>query len=158
LHQVESRITIDASPERIWEVLSDLTAMRDYMPGIETVALTSERSEGVGASRHCVFKDGVELSERVAQWREGAGYVLETTAFKGVPMLSNVITFEIQDSTSSWADVDAGHAGETTTVKQSMRYEMKGGIFAPLVEKMAGRMMRKALRGALEGLKAQVER
>lgn len=146
MNQIDSEITIRATRERTWEVLSDLTAMRDYMPGVATVTLTSEAPSGVGAARHCVFEDGVELSERVTEWRDGSGYVLETTAFKGVPMRSNVITFAVDGS------------GDMSTVSQSMRYEMKGGLVAPLMEKMAKGMMRKAVRGALEGLKSHVER
>lgn len=143
--RIDSEITINAPPERTWAVLGDLTAVRHYMPGIAQVEMASEARSGVGAARHCVFKDGVELSERVIEWTEGVGYVLETTSFKGVPMKSNVITFSIDGS------------GRTSTVSQSMRYEMKGGIFAPIMERMARGMMRKAVRGALNGLKSHVE-
>ena len=145
MHTIEEQIQIDAPPERTWGVLSKITAMRAYMPGIKEVRLLSDRDSGEGAERHCVFEDGVELTERVIAWREGAGYTLETTTFVGVPMRSNVITFAIAGS------------GATTTVTQSMRYQMQGWILAPLMERAAVGMMRKALRGALGGLKAHVE-
>lgn len=145
MNQLSEQIRIDASPERVWGALSDITTMRSYMPGISEVQLRSESSSGVGAIRHCVFEDGVELTERVLEWREGEGYTLEIVESKGVPMKSNVVTFQVAAS------------GASSVVTQSMQYEMKGWIFAPLLERMAAGMMRKALRGALGGLKGHVE-
>lgn len=146
MRTASAEITIQRPPAAVWAILSDLTAMRAYMPGIESVALTSEHATGEGASRHCVFEDGIELDERVVAWDEGAGYTLETTRFVGVPMRSNRITFALRP------------AGEgATTVSQSMTYAMKGGPFAPLLERMAGGKMQAALDGALGGLKAHAE-
>lgn len=145
MNQIQHAVTIDASPSQTWAVLSDLTAMRAYMPGIAEVHLTSDAERGVGAARHCVFEDGIELSERVIAWDEGQGYTLETTAFKGVPMRSNEITFALTPD------------GERTTVTQTMRYAMKGGLLAPILERMAGGMMRNAVNGALGGLRDHVE-
>ncbi|MDX1418874.1 MAG: SRPBCC family protein [Rubricoccaceae bacterium] len=145
MNDVQRSVTIDAPRDRVWDVLSDLTAMRAYMPGLASVEHVGEAERGVGAARHCVFADGVELTERVTDWREGTGYTLETTAFKGVPMASNEIRFVL-----------SGDARQTT-VTQSMRYAMKGGILAPLLERMAKGRMVSALDGALGGLKEHVE-
>lgn len=146
MNSVEDRIRIDAPAERTWAVLSDLTAMREYMPGVQEVRMLSESGSGAGATRHCRFEDGIELTERVTDWHEGSGYTLETTTFIGVPMRSNVITFRVEGD------------GPTTTVTQSMRYSMKGGVLAPVMERVAAARMRKALRGSLEGLREHVER
>lgn len=145
MHDIQASVHIDAPRERVWAVLSDLTAMRAYMPGLERVDLVSDTVQGVGATRHCVFGDGVELTERVIAWTPGTGYTLETTAFTGVPMRSNEITFALADD------------GTRTTVTQSMRYAMKGGLIAPLLARMARGRMLTALTGALNGLKQFVE-
>lgn len=145
MNRVQASVTIGAPPERVWAVLSDLTAMRAYLPGLRSVRLLSGPEAGVGAVRHCVFEDGVELTERVTDWQEGTGYTLETTAFEGVPMRSNEITFALDGD------------GERTTVTQSMRYAMKGGPLAPLLERLARGRMVAALDGALGGLKRHVE-
>lgn len=146
MNSLEDEIRIDAPAERTWAVLSDITAMREYMPGVAEVRLLSDSGSGTGAVRHCLFEDGIELTERVTEWHEGSGYTIETTAFVGVPMRSNVVTFRVQSQ------------GATSTVTQSMRYSMKGWALAPVIERMAAGTMRKALRGALEGLKEHVER
>lgn len=145
MRTVESRIRIDRSQEEVWHILSDLTAMGKYMPGIEEVHYTSEIRQGAGAARHCTFADGVQLHERVSSWREGQEYTLETIEAVKVPMKSNEITFSLEGN------------GDQTEVTQSMRYRMKGGPLAPLLEMMAKGTMVKAIDGALHGLKTYVE-
>ena len=142
---VSSRVTIAASRAAVWEALSDLTRTEVYMPGIASVDWVGEAREGPGATRHCRFEDGVELVERVVEWRGMEGYSLETISFRGVPMRSNRITFSL-------ADRDGG-----CEVTQAMQYRMKGGVVAPALAFVARPMMRRALEGALEGLKAHVE-
>ena len=147
MNQIDASVTIEAPAERTWDVLSDLTAMADYMPGATSVRLVSDHATGPGATRHCVFDDGVELTERVRDWDDGARtYTLETTEFKKVPMRSNVVTFAVSGD------------GSGSKVTQVMRYEMKGGPLAGLLERLAAGKMNKALSTALAGLKEHVER
>lgn len=145
MRQVEQAIEISAPSGAVWDVLSDLTAMQHYMPGATSVRITSDEAEGVGAARHCVFSDGVELAERVVEWDEDSGFVLETTEAVKVPMRSNQVRFQIESR------------GEATLVRETMEYSMKGGIAAPLLERMAAGRMQAAMTGSLQGLKAYVE-
>lgn len=145
MRTIQSQITINQPKEKVWAILSDITAMENYMPGVQNVQLISENSQGIGAARHCTFEDGVELQERVIKWDEGNKYTLETTKFVNVPMKENQITFSLRPN------------GSNTQVTQSMEYKMKGGIFAPVMELMAKGMMTKAINGALGGLKAYAE-
>lgn len=145
MREIQSQVTINKPMEQVWSILSDLTAMGNYMPGIKDVHFTSTNKQGVGAARHCTFEDGVELHERVREWNEGEGYTLETTKFVNVPMQENVITFHLAPE------------GQQTVLTQSMQYKMKGGIFAPIMELMAMGMMKKALNGALSGFKTYAE-
>lgn len=142
---VESEVLIERPKAQVWKVLSDLTSTAQYMPGLSELHLTSENKSGAGASRHCKFADGVELHEQVVQWDEGNGYTLKTTEFVKVPMKSNEIYFQLR------AD------GNRTVVQQSMQYQMKGGLIAPLMEIMAKGMMKKTIDKALDGLKTYVE-
>lgn len=145
MRELQSQITINKSIDEVWTILSDLTAMGNYMPGIQSVDFTSDAKHGVGAARHCVFEDGIELHERVLNWDDGEGYTLETTKFVNVPMKSNQIRFSLLSE------------GNQTVVSQSMRYRMKGSIFAPIMEFMARGMMIKSIDGALLGLKNYAE-
>ena len=143
---IQSHITIQQPINKVWAILSDLTAMGNYMPGIQEVHLTSETKQGVGAARHCIFEDGLELHEQVVTWEEGKSYTLQTTKFVNVPMKENEITFSLEEN------------GSSTTVYQSMHYQMKGGLFAPMMETFAKGTMIKALNNALAGLKDYAER
>ena len=145
MQSIQSQISINRPKAEIWAILSDLTAMGNYMPGIKDVHLTSETEGGVGAARYCTFEDGIELHERVVDWNEGEEYSLETTKFVKAPMRENKITFSLAAE------------GDATVVTQTMRYAMKGGIFAPIMEMMAKGMMAKAINGALSGLKTYAE-
>ena len=60
-------------------------------------------------------------------------------------MRTNVITFSLRGD------------GNQTTLTQTVRYEMKGWILVPLVERMAAGMMSRALNGALSGFKQYAE-
>lgn len=145
MREIQSQITINKPKDKVWAILSDLTAMGNYMPGIDEVHFTSDEKRGMGAARHCTFDDGIELFERVIDWNDGHGYTLETTKFVKVPMRANQITFGLTSNN--------GH----TVVTQSMRYQMKGGILAPIMEIVATGMMKKAINGALAGLKQYTE-
>lgn len=58
-------ILLNASVERIWQVLNDLEVVRYTNPMVATVEIISPNKTGVGAARHCVFKDGKFAKERV---------------------------------------------------------------------------------------------
>ncbi|MFZ5523544.1 MAG: SRPBCC family protein [Pseudomonadota bacterium] len=58
-------IVIDAPVGRVWQVLNDLESVRYYNPLVQTVQIISPDKSGVGAARHCVFKDGKFAKERV---------------------------------------------------------------------------------------------
>lgn len=145
MRSVERAIEIAAPPEAVWEVLSDLTAMSHYMSGVSRVEVTTAHRHGPGATRYCTFDDGIELEERVVSWLPGVGYVLETITAVGVPIRENTVQFRLAGT------------GEGTEVRQRMEFSMRGGVFAPLLERLSSSRMEAALEGALRGLKDHVE-
>lgn len=58
-------MTIDAPLEKVWQVLDDLESVRFYNPLVKSVATISQNKSGVGAARHCEFKDRKYAKERV---------------------------------------------------------------------------------------------
>lgn len=56
---VTNTIEINASPERVWSVLGDLTATRDWLPGVVSASLD-------GSTRVCVMADGTQIHERIS--------------------------------------------------------------------------------------------
>lgn len=45
---LSARITIDAAPEKVWSVLSDVTRMPEFSPELRRVVVLGRRREGVG--------------------------------------------------------------------------------------------------------------
>ncbi len=72
---VKGEAGIDLPLERAWELLRDLERAKHYVPGVTDVELTSERTEGLGASRR-VITDRGPMDETVVRWNEGRGFVI----------------------------------------------------------------------------------
>ncbi len=142
---VGSHMTIHAPKAQVWDIISNLTAIQYYLPGLQSVRYTSDTHRGVGASRYCIFEDGTELHERIHDWNEGISFQIEIFEFVKVPMKSNLVTFELSEQNGQ------------TTLHQSMQYEMKGGIFALILERVFARMMKKTLDDMILSLKNYVE-
>lgn len=132
-----SSVEIARPIETVRTVLSDLSAVSEDTPGTRSVEFLDSPTRRVGASRPCLCEDGVELYEAVRELDEGCGYALSTTRFVKGPMQSNEIRFAV--------------------VTQSVRYQMNGGVLAPLLNQLAMGMVRRALDGALGGLKRHLE-
>ena len=56
---------IDAQLEKVWRILADLESVKFTNPLVKTVKIISPNKEGVGSARHCDFKDGKFVEERV---------------------------------------------------------------------------------------------
>ena len=74
------QVTLDMPMEKAWEVMQDLTVPQKYVPGLYKCEMRTEKTKGVGTSRH-VYKKmygvfPVELDETVTEWNEGTGFTL----------------------------------------------------------------------------------
>jgi uncharacterized protein YndB with AHSA1/START domain len=59
--QLRKTVAIDATPPAVWEVLGDLTATTEWLPG--TVAARME-----GSTRICTTADGFEIREEISDY------------------------------------------------------------------------------------------
>lgn len=59
--------------ERCWENLRDLTRAKHYVPGLTETVITTERKEGIGASRVVSHKQFGDMDETVVAWDDGVG-------------------------------------------------------------------------------------
>lgn len=79
------QISIDAAPEKVWQIIADFGGVYKYSPGVRSSHSTSEANGGVRASRHCDLLPAGTLEERIVEWNEGEGYALEIYEGKGTP-------------------------------------------------------------------------
>lgn len=59
-----------------WENLRDLTRAKDYVPGLTDSVITTDKKEGVGASRIVSHKQFGDMNETVVAWDEGVGMTI----------------------------------------------------------------------------------
>ena len=138
-------VRIDASKDRVWEVLSDLGAIYKWNPGIAHSFTTSDAARGDNAMRQCDLPDGGFLRERAFNWSEGEGF-----------------TIEIYDTSlplkESFVDFRATPEGEATVVNLKMDYKLKFGPIGVLMDAVfASRQARNGMADLLAGLKDYVE-
>src|SRR5262249_24161144 len=62
---IRNTVTIDASPDDVWAVLSDLTATRQWLPGVVEARVQDDL-------RVCVMADGQEVHERISELSDGS--------------------------------------------------------------------------------------
>lgn len=68
---IETQETIDATVEEVWAVLTDIESVADWAPTVVTAVRTSERSRGLGVTRHCDLVPGFgTLNEKTTEWDE----------------------------------------------------------------------------------------
>jgi uncharacterized protein YndB with AHSA1/START domain len=59
--ELRKTVEIDASPEAVWDILGDLAATTEWLPG--TVAARME-----GSTRICATADGFEIREAISEY------------------------------------------------------------------------------------------
>lgn len=59
--RVTNTIEIKATPDRVWEVLGDLAATRNWLPGVVAARLD-------GMARICTMADGQEVREEISDY------------------------------------------------------------------------------------------
>ena len=62
--------------ETCWSLLRDLTRATNYVPGLTQTVLTTEKKEGVGASRIVTHKQFGDMNETVTEWVPGRGFTV----------------------------------------------------------------------------------
>jgi ribosome-associated toxin RatA of RatAB toxin-antitoxin module len=73
---VRAAAPIEIPIESAWSLLRDLTRATNYVPGLTNTVLTTEKKEGVGASRVVSHKQFGDMNETVVEWNEGRGFTV----------------------------------------------------------------------------------
>ena len=145
MNSITREVTINAPRQKVWAVLSNLGSVADYSDNVERSCYVTTNTAGVGAARKCEL-GSAWVEERAIDWQDHRGYTLKVADGEGLgPLDSLVVAFELSDE-------DQG-----TRVRQTMSYNMKGGILRPILNALAGGQMRKAIDVNLSGLKTFVE-
>ena len=143
---IHNEITVNASLDKVWAVLTDLELLDKYDPTVKKSTLVSAEKNGIGAKRRVDMLDGKNwFEENVSVFKPNEALTYELTACSfPIHQLKHSYSFE--------------KAGDQTRVKQVMEYTVKFGSFGKLLD---GLMMRKqsdsGIKKFFAGLKSYAE-
>jgi uncharacterized protein YndB with AHSA1/START domain len=133
--RLRNTVAIDATPAAVWEVLGDLAATTEWLPG--TVAARMD-----GTIRTCTTADGFDIREEISDYSpERRSYRFRHLAVP-MPMTSSGGTFTVEDDD-----------GGSSRVVLETSFEPVDGA----QEEQVARMLDGGLQQALESLKRRVE-
>ena len=140
-------VTINASQEKVWDILADFGGIYKYNPGVSSSHSTSSANGGVGATRHCDLLPAGSVEERITAWNEGRDYKIEIFSGKGVPPFKTAV-----------AHIKVQPEGTGTHVQMRFDYSIKFGFIGSLMDRlMVKKQFSKAIPGILAGLKHYAE-
>lgn len=118
--KLTNQACINAPASEVWRVLADLESVPSWGEPIKRAQCDGDKTTGVGASRVCDLSGGVTISELWTAWDEGKSFEYDAS---GMPL--------IKRATNRWT---LQPAGDKTLVVSEAEIELKGGIFAKLLE------------------------
>ena len=143
---LHNEITVNASLDKIWNILTDLELLDQYDPTVKKSTLVSTEKTGLGARRKVNMLDGKNwFDEKVTVWKpnEALTYQLTDCSF---PMKGLKHSYSFQK------------VGNQTKVMQTMEYTVKFGLFGRLLDNL---MIRKqsdnGIKKFFTGLKSYAE-
>ncbi len=143
---IHNEITVNASIEKIWSMLTNLELLDQYDPTVKKSTLLSTEKTGIGAKRKVLMLDGKNWFDE------------KVTVFKPNEELTYQLTdcsFPIKGLTHSYSFEKVGNQ---TKVKQVMQYTVKFGLLGKLMDAM---MIRKqsdtGIKKFFDGLKSYAE-
>ena len=143
---IHNEITVNASLDKVWSILTDLELLDKYDPTVMKSTLISAEKNGIGAKRRVDMLDGKNwFEEKVSVFKPNEALTYELTACSfPIHQLKHSYSFE--------------KAGDQTRVKQVMEYTVKFGLFGKLLD---GLMIRKqsdsGIKKFFAGLKSYAE-
>lgn len=149
-HAVSARVVMKLPREAAWDKLRDLSQAHNYVPGVTKTVLTTEQTEGVGASRRVHQGKTRWLDETVTDWDPGYGFSIRLhQADKGPiwPFEEAAFRYHLEDAGN-------GQTALTTTMSFTMRH---GGFGRFLAKYLLAGFFRGMVRDVAVGMKDYYE-
>lgn len=114
--------------EAAWDRFRDLTRAKDYVPGLTDTVITTEKKEGVGASRIVSHRQFGDMNETVVAWDEGRGMTIRLHKGDKPPTPFREAHFRYE-----FRETDDPGACEIHT---ALAYALPGGAIGRLVDRL----------------------
>jgi len=143
---IHNEITVNASIEKVWAMLTDLELLDQFDPTVNKSILVSKEKTGIGAKRKVSMLDGKNWFDE------------KVTVFK----TNEALTYQLTDCSFPIKELKHSYSfekiGNQTKVKQVMQYTVKFGLFGKLLDSL---MVRKqsdtGIKKFFAGLKSYAE-
>ena len=143
---IHNEVTVNASTDKLWNILTDLELLDRYDPTVKKSTLVSADKIGMGAKRKVDMLDGKNWFEE------------KITVFKP----NDALTYQLTDCSFPIKSLKHSYRfekiGNQTKVKQVMEYTVKFGLLGMLLD---GLMIRKqsdsGIKKFFAGLKSYAE-
>ena len=143
---IHNEITVNASIDKIWNILTDLELLDRYDPTVKKSTLVSAEKTGMGAKRKIDMRDGKNWFEE------------KIIVFKP----NDALTYQLTDCSCPIRSLKHSYSfekiGNQTKVKQVMEYTVKFGLLGKLLDSL---MIRKqsdnGIKKFFAGLKSYAE-
>jgi carbon monoxide dehydrogenase subunit G len=137
-HEAAAQVVINMPKEQAWSLLKDLSLAHNYVPGITRTEITTDKTEGVDASRRVFQASGKPLDETVSEWYDGQGFLIRLhNGEKGAPPPFARAAFRYRLD-------DADH--NCTVLTTSLMFDMRWGGFGQFLYE---RLLKKVFRGVI---------
>ncbi len=137
---------IEATPQNLWAVLSDIGAVAKINPMVKSASASCEGEAGVGDTRVCSLRGGMRVEERVRSSIPNKSLEIEITGGT-MPLKHGSGVFALEQI-----------APNRTRVDFVIEMAPKGGPLSPLMRLMMRPMLARVARGTLNGLGREVAR
>ncbi len=141
-----TQIRINATTEKVWEVLADFGGIYLWNPGVRHSYSISESNHGLLATRHCELLTSDDyLDEQILEWRDGESFKVAISD-TNLPFHRSVVEFSVE------AD------GNGTIVTVAPDYALKYGLLGRLMNQIVvRRKFKRGMEDLLKGLKYHIE-
>jgi hypothetical protein len=137
---IRHEIQANCATERVWALLSDLTAVERYNPGVRAATIEGTTRTGVGAMRACELVPKGHVVERVTHWEELRALGLEVAESDWPIHFMRWVT-RLEPN------------GSTTRITQDLEYRVKFGPLGWLLDTL---VMKRKLTSTLDGVFAEL--
>lgn len=144
-YDIVKSININATQDKAWQVLRDFNNVYTWAPGVKESYGLNNKSQEIGAGRHCLLDGFGEIDEYILDWEKGSGFTYDVTPLG-----------PLTNASSRWRLSSAGNG--VTKLKIVFNYDLRYGLFGKIMHKL---IMRKKLNDslpqALDSFKQRVE-
>ena len=118
--KLHHEIKINAPVEKVWRTFANLESVKFTNSIVKTVNIISSNKEGVGSARHCDFKDGKFVEERVTAFERNKSISFELYKHQW-PLVFMRWTNKLEKQ------------GNYTLLVSDTEYELKFGIVGKII-------------------------